>query len=137
MQFRPKRFIKPIINIAPLIDVLFLPLIFFMVTSTFIEQPNIKLELPSTEHTETSRTERTVLMISRDGELFLHDKRIDNKDLEKALRRVIMDTGEEVLVLKVDKYVPYGDVVVVMDVARGAGFKKVIAPTIMKNEVLR
>ena len=137
MQFRPKRFIKPIINIAPLIDVLFLLLIFFMVTSTFIEQPNIKLELPSTEHTETSRTERTVLMISRDGELFLQDKRIDNKDLEKALRRVIMDTGEEVLVLKVDKYVPYGDVVDVMDVARGAGFKKVIAPTIMKNEVIR
>jgi len=137
VQFRPKRFIKPIINIAPLIDVLFLLLIFFMVTSTFIEQPNIKLELPSTEHTETSRTERTVLMISRDGELFLQDKLIDNKDLEKALRRVIMDTGEDVLVLKVDKYVPYGDVVDVMDVARGAGFKKVIAPTIMKNEIIR
>ena len=76
-------------------------------------------------------------MISRDGELFLQDKRIDNKDLEKALRRVIMDTGEDILVLKVDKYVPYGDVVDVMDVARGAGFRKVIAPTIMKNEAVQ
>lgn len=137
MQFRPKRFIKPIINIAPLIDVLFLLLIFFMVTSTFIEQPNIKLELPSTKHTETSRTERIVLMLDRDGKLYLKEKRIDTNDLEKVLRRVILDTGEDVLVLKADKFVPYGDVVDVMDIARGAGFKKVIAPTITENEIKR
>ncbi len=134
MQFRPKRFIKPIINIAPLIDVLFLLLIFFMVTSTFIEQPNIKLELPSTQHAETSHTEKTVLMLARDGKLYLKEKLIEANELEKTLRRVILDTGEEVLVLKADKFVPYGDVVDVMDVARGAGFKKVIAPTITGNE---
>ncbi|MEZ6157203.1 MAG: biopolymer transporter ExbD [Candidatus Scalinduaceae bacterium] len=135
MQFRAKRFIKPIINIAPLIDVLFLLLIFFMVTSTFIEQPNIKLELPSTKHTETSRTEEIVLMLTRDGKLYLKEKLIDTNDLEKVLRRLILDTGEDVLVLKADKFVPYGAVVDVMDVARGAGFKKVIAPTITENEV--
>ncbi len=105
-----------------------------MVTSTFIEQPNIKLELPTTKHTATSRTEKTVLMLSRDGKFYLQEKVIEKKDLEKALRRVVLDTGEEVLVLKVDIYVPYGDVVNVMDVARGVGFKKVIAPTIMESE---
>ncbi|NOG83351.1 MAG: biopolymer transporter ExbD [Planctomycetes bacterium] len=135
MQFRPKRFIKPIINIAPLIDVLFLLLIFFMVTSTFIEQPNIKLELPSTKHTETSRTEKTVLMLSRDGKVYLKEKLIDKEDLEKVLRRILLDTGEDVLVLKADKFVPYGDVVDIMDFARGAGFKKVIAPTITEGEM--
>ncbi|KAA3602922.1 MAG: biopolymer transporter ExbD [Candidatus Scalindua sp. AMX11] len=135
VQFRPKRFIKPIINIAPLIDVLFLLLIFFMVTSTFIEQPNIKLELPSTKHTETSRTEKTVLMLSRDGKVYLKEKLIDKEDLEKVLRRILLDTGEDVLVLKADKFVPYGDVVDIMDFARGAGFKKVIAPTITEGEM--
>ncbi|MDR4506179.1 MAG: biopolymer transporter ExbD [Candidatus Scalindua sp.] len=106
-----------------------------MVTSTFIEQPNIKLELPSTKHTETSRTEEIVLMLTRDGKLYLKEKLIDTNDLEKVLRRLILDTGEDVLVLKADKFVPYGAVVDVMDVARGAGFKKVIAPTITENEV--
>ena len=71
MQFRTKRFIKPVINIAPVVDVLFLLLIFFMVTSTFVEQPNIKLELPSTRHSEATKIERMVLTISRDGQLFL------------------------------------------------------------------
>jgi biopolymer transport protein ExbD len=134
MQFRQKRFIKPVINIAPIVDVLFLLLIFFMVSSTFIEQPNIKLELPSTKHSEASHIERMVLTISSDGQLFLRDKPVEKKDLEKELRRVILDTGDELLVLRADKWVPYGVVVDVMDDAKGAGFKKVIAPTIMEEE---
>ena len=137
MQFRTKRFIKPVINIAPVVDVLFLLLIFFMVTSTFVEQPNIKLELPSTRHSEATKIERMVLTISRDGQLFLQDKPVEKKDLEKELRRVILDTGDEVLVLKADKFVPYGVVIGIMDDAKGAGFKKVIAPTIMDEDTYK
>ena len=133
MQFRVKRYIKPVINIASLVDVLFLLLIFFMVTSAFVEQPNIKLELPSTRHSEVSKVERTVLTISREGQLFLKDKPVERQNLEKELRRLMLDTGDEVLVLKADKMVPYGDVVDVMDYAKGAGFKKVVAPTIMEE----
>ena len=133
MQFRVKRYIKPVINIASLVDVLFLLLIFFMVTSAFIEQPNIKLELPATRHSEVSKVERTVLTISRDGQLFLKEKPVEKQNLEKELRRLRLDTGDEVLVLKADKMVPYGDVVDIMDDAKGAGFKKVVAPTIMEE----
>ena len=133
MQFRAKRYIKPVINIASLVDVLFLLLIFFMVTSAFVEQPNIKLELPATSHSEVSKVERTVLTISRDGQLFIKERPVDKQNLEKELRRLMLDTGDEVLVLKADKMVPYGDVVDVMDSAKGAGFKKVVAPTIMEE----
>ncbi len=133
MQFRIKRYIKPVINIASLVDVLFLLLIFFMVTSAFVEQPNIKLELPATSHSEVSKVERTVLTISRDGQLFLKEKPVEKINLEKELRRLMLDTGDEVLVLKADKMVPYGDVVDIMDSAKGAGFKKVVAPTIMEE----
>jgi len=134
MQFRIKRYIKPVINIASLVDVLFLLLIFFMVTSAFVEQPNIKLELPSTRHSEVSKMNNMVLSIARDGKLFLQDRPVDKKDLEKELRRVVLDTGDEVLVLKADKFVPYGVVIDIMDAVKGAGFRKVIAPTIMEEE---
>ncbi len=137
MQFRPKRFIKPVINIAPVVDVLFLLLIFFMVSSTFIEQPNIKLELPSTRHSEATKIEQRVLTISRDGQLFLQDRPVEKRNLEKELRRLRLDTGDEVLVLKADKLVPYGVVVDIMDDAKGAGFKRVIAPTIMDEETYK
>ena len=137
MQFRIKRYIKPVINIASLVDVLFLLLIFFMVTSAFVEQPNIKLELPSTRHSEVSKMNNMVLSIARDGKLFLQDSLVDKKDLEKELRRVILDTGDEVLVLKADKFVPYGVVIDIMDAVKGAGFRKVIAPTIMEEEPVK
>jgi len=133
MQFRVKRYIKPVINIASLVDVLFLLLIFFMVTSAFVEQPNIKLELPSTQHSEVSKIDKVVLTIARDGQLFIQDEPVDKQNLEKELRRVRLDTEEEVLVLKADKMVPYGDVVGIMDDAKGAGFKRVVAPTIMEE----
>jgi biopolymer transport protein ExbD len=134
MQFRLKQYIKPVINITPLVDVLFLLLIFFMVTSSFVEQPNIKLELPSTRHSEVSKIENTVLTIARDGQLFLQDRPVDKETLEKELRRVVLDTGDEVLVLKADKFVSYGVVVDIMDAVKGAGFKKIVAPTIMEEK---
>ena len=137
MQFRIKRYIKPVINIASLVDVLFLLLIFFMVTSAFVEQPNIKLELPSTRHSEVSKMDNMVLSIARDGKLFLQDRPVDKKNLEKELRRVVLDTGDEVLVLKADKFVPYGVVIDIMDAVKGAGFRKVIAPTIMEEESVK
>ncbi len=133
MQFRIKRYIKPVINIDSLVDVLFLLLIFFMVTSAFVEQPNIKLELPATKHSDVSRIDRTVLSIARDGQLFLQDKPVDKINLGKELRRIVLDTRDDVLVLKADKMVPYGDVVDIIDDAKGAGFKKVVAPTIMEE----
>ena len=137
MQFRVKRYIKPVINIASLVDVLFLLLIFFMVTSAFVEQPNIKLELPSTRYSEVSKMNNMVLSIARDGKLFIQDRPVDKKDLEKELRRVVLDTGDEVLVLKADKFVPYGVVIDIMDAVKGAGFRKVIAPTIMEEEPVK
>ncbi len=133
MQFRVKRYIKPVINITSLVDVLFLLLIFFMVTSSFVEQPNIQLELPSTKHSEISKINKTVLTIAKDGQLFLQDIPVDKDQLEKKLRRILLDTGDEVLVLKADKEVSYGDVVDIMDDAKGAGFKRVVAPTIMEE----
>jgi biopolymer transport protein ExbD len=108
-----------------------------MVTSAFVEQPNIKLELPSTRHSEVSKMNNMVLSIARDGKLFLQDRPVDKKTLEKELRRVVLDTGDEVLVLKADKFVPYGVVIDIMDAVKGAGFRKVIAPTIMEEESVK
>ena len=64
MQFNPKKKRRVLINITSLIDVMFLLLIFFMVTSTFLDQPGMKLELPSAESAEVARVEKLVLYIS-------------------------------------------------------------------------
>jgi len=119
----------PAINIAPLVDVLLLLLIFFMVTSTFVEQPNIKLELPRTRHSKTTPLQRLVLIVSRRGEYFLDAERIEKSRLERRLRQEVGRSKDKTLVLRADRAASYGDVIWAMDAARGAGFRKIVAPT--------
>lgn len=136
MQFRLKRIVRPIINIAPVIDVLFLLLIFFMVTSTFVEQPNIKLDLPSTKHSETSKVEELQLVITRYGKIFLNNEIVNINKLEDVLRNLVSQMEDKTLVLKADKDVPYGTVIKVMDAAKGAGMKKIVAPTLLEDHII-
>lgn len=134
MQFRLRRVTKPIINIAPVVDVLFLLLIFFMVTTTFVEQPSIKLVLPSAKYSEAGKIEALTLIITRDGDLFLQDQPVKIEDIEKVFRDIAEKLENKTLVLKADKDVPYGKVIRIMDAAKGAGLKKIIAPTLLEDE---
>lgn len=135
MDFRTKRAVNYSINIASLVDVLFLLLIFFVVTSTFVEHPNIKLELPSASHAETSKFEGLTLTITREGRLFLGKQSIGITELDAVLRSKVEAVGEPTLVLRADRDVPYGVVVAVMDVARGAGLKRMTALTISEEDM--
>lgn len=134
MSFRTRRAVNYTINIASLVDILFILLIFFVVTSTFVEQPNIKLDLPSAKHSETSESQGLVLTITRDSRLFLGKQPIGITELDAALRSKVAASGEPTLILRADKEVPYGAVVAVMDVARGAGLKRMTAITISEKE---
>ena len=134
MRFREKTPSKSFINLTPLVDMLFIILLFFLVTSTFIDQPNIQLELPTTKHTPTSKVDEQVLTISRDGRLFFQNEPVERKELIQVLKKAFSQQTEKTLVLRADKNVPYGLVVDVMDAAKGAGLKKIIAPTIVDPE---
>jgi len=117
-----------------MVDVLFLILLFFLVTSNFIEQPNIKLELPSTKYASTSKLEERVLAISQDGKLFFQNKPVERNNLVSELKNAFSKQDDKTLVLKADKNVPYGVVIDVMDAAKGAGLRKIVAPTILEPE---
>ncbi|GJQ48324.1 biopolymer transport protein ExbD/TolR [Candidatus Kuenenia stuttgartiensis] len=134
MRFREKTPSKSFINLTPLVDMLFIILLFFLVTSTFIDQPNIQLELPTTKHTPTSKVDEQVLNISRDGRLFFQNEPVERKVLIQVLKKAFSQQTEKTLVLRVDKNVPYGLVIDVMDAAKGAGLKKIVAPTIVDPE---
>jgi len=116
-----------------MIDVLFLLLIFFMVTSTFVEQPSIKLDLPSTKHSKNHKIDELQLLITRYGKIYLENEIIAMNDLEAKLSQLIPLLEKKTLVLKADKDVPYGTVIKVMDAAKGAGMEKIVAPTLMES----
>ena len=135
MRFRDKRITRiSIINLTPMVDVLFLILLFFLVTSSFIEQPNIKLELPSTKYASASKLEEHTLIISQDGKLFFQDQPIERKNLISVLKNAFSKQEDKTLVLKADKNATYGVVIDIMDAAKGAGLKKIVAPTLLEPE---
>ncbi|MBW7898706.1 Biopolymer transport protein ExbD [Candidatus Brocadiaceae bacterium B188] len=134
MRFREKRITKSVINLTSMVDMLFLILLFFLVTSSFIEQPNIKLELPSTRYASTSKLEERTLTISQDGKLFFQNEPVERKELISVLKNAFLKQDDKTLVLRADKNVPYGAVVDVMDAAKGAGLRRIVAPTILEPE---
>lgn len=117
-----------------MVDMLFLILLFFLVTSSFTEQPNIKLELPSTKYTSTSKLEERILTISRDEKLFFQNEPVERKDLILVLKNAFSKQDDKTLVLRADKNVTYGTVVDIMDAAKGAGLKRIVAPTVLEPE---
>lgn len=134
MEFNPKKKRRVLINITSLIDVMFLLLIFFMVTSTFLDQPGMKLELPSAESAEVARVEKLVLYISSDEEVVFNDRPVALDDLEETMRAALSDIEDRTLVLNADKSVQHGTVIRVMDIAKKLGLERLVIGIKMKED---
>ncbi len=120
---------RSILNITPLIDVLFILIIFFAVSSTFLEQSGIKLELPEAKKADVQRIEKAVLFISPEEKITLNNKAIDLANLGPMLKDAIDKSEEKTLIIRADKRVNYGFVVKVMDIARQYGVQKLVVAT--------
>jgi len=118
-----------ILNVTSLIDVLFLLLIFFMISTTFLSAPAIKLELPEAEHAETVRQAPLVVHIDREGRVYLNDEPMEVALLGEALRRRMAGDPEKSVVLKADSRVVHGKVIAVLDIMKGAGVRKLVEST--------
>ena len=134
MQFMTKTRRRVIINITSLIDVLFLLLIFFIVSSTFLEQPGMKLDLPKTQRREAMRMEGYTLFIMSDESMYINEEPITMEQLADELKSVAPEVEERGLILKADDNVRYGLVVEVMDIAKLSGIKKLVVATRLKEE---
>jgi len=129
MEFKKKRRKKTVINITSLIDVLFLLLIFMMVSSSFIEEPGIKLSLPETKSAPSVKKSEYTLYVKENGKLFLNNKAVTMEDLEKNLLNTVKEMKDESLILKGDKNIPYGKVVQIMDIVKKSGVKRLVIST--------
>ncbi len=134
MEFNPKKKRRVLINITSLIDVMFLLLIFFMVTSTFLDQPGMKLELPSAESAEVARVEKLVLYISSDEAVVFNDQSVALDDLEETMRAALSEIEDRTLVLNADKTVQHGTVIRVMDIAKKLGLERLVIGIKMKED---
>ena len=118
------------LNIAPLIDVVFLQLIYFMLTSSFIMQPGIKINLPQAITSETVSEKEIIVDISKEGAIFFRDNPVTMEELKTIFQNAVSLDRDKVLIIKGDQKTAHGIVVGVMDTARTVGINKIVIGTI-------
>ncbi len=134
MRFRIHRRHPITPNLLPLIDVILLLLIFFMISSTFVVQPGIKVNLPESTIAERREPENVTLIITREETLYLNDERVTLTDLWGKLVDIYRRRANSMLVIKADRLVPHGRVVEVMDIAKQAGVGRLAIATEPKKQ---
>ena len=113
------------VNLTPLIDVVFLLLIFFMVSTSFTRETQIELELPraSVEPLETKQ-ESLEISIDKEGRYFVNGKGLVNESIDTLKRAIqpILDENKEIsVIISADANTPYQSVVTAMDATSQLG----------------
>lgn len=138
MIFRHTPNEEPQLNLTPLIDVVFLLLIFFMVSTTFTKESEISIELPEASG-KALKTDKFVIEVEIDvqGRFFVNQQRVkDNKvlTLKRAIRIVQGNKKSPQLIISSDRNTPYQFVVTAMDAARQLGLVNLTFATKQRKE---
>lgn len=127
MQFRVKRREDPVIEIAPLIDVVFLLLLFFMVTTQFVSLPGLSLTLPGIKPgASVTATAKVDVQVTEAGDIYVAGNPVALADFPAEVKRNAPDPASTVVVLMADERTAHGRIVSLMDALRSQGFKRVV-----------
>jgi len=123
----------PRVNLTPLIDVVFLLLIFFMVSTTFRDSTRIRIVLPSieTQQPEDRHPVDLTIQVSANGRMSVNDRELLNSTpvmLKRALAEIAGGETDIPVTVKIDKDAPFQAVMTVMDVAAQLGLNKLTFP---------
>lgn len=129
MKFSRRRRVGASLSITPLIDVVLLLLIFFMISTTFVVQPGIPIQLPEAASAAGELQKQWVVAVSKKGDIYLNEVRVTIGNLRRQLEAAVGRGEAEVLVVKADKEAFHGRVVAVMDAAKLAGVKRLAIAT--------
>lgn len=123
MKFKRNLYIKDVqLDMVPLINCVFLLLIFFLLTSSFIFQPGIKISLPKAVTSEVMRENTVIITITSDNRFYLNETPVTLLELKSKLEKT--STVEPVLI-KADRDVILSKVVNIWDFCRDLGIKQV------------
>lgn len=134
MKFRKREHEEPGVNLTPLIDVVFLLLIFFMVSTTFDRHADIQLQLPAADR-EPVATERAWIdiLVDATGEYYVDGKELVNRrpeTLERALEQAFSERPGDPVLIRADANATHQSVVTALDVVGRLGISAVSIATI-------
>jgi len=126
MQFEGTRRSGQAPNLTPLIDIVFLLLIFFMLTAHFVRDEGIAIKLPQAESAVSRQDDATVeVVLDTEGQIHLDGSILAADALEAELRRVLQTRTKKWVTLRGDRAADLGNAVAILDAARKAGAETV------------
>jgi len=126
MNLRNRSKISAEFNMSSMTDLVFLLLIFFMLTSTLVTSSALDVILPKSK-AQTVKKSTVTVTINKDLKLSVNDDLVSTNDLEISILQYVSNDPEAVLILRVDESVPTGEAVRIMDIAYRNKIKMVLA----------
>lgn len=134
MQFKEQKKKKNLINITSLVDVIFILLIFFMVTSTFKNKSEIELDLPETGTSPSNADEKQIeIFVDKEGKIFFDGNEIQKEILSQKLTELAKTEADKQVSLNADKGVTHGKIVEIMELVQKSGLTKLAVTTKVKG----
>lgn len=121
MRYRNREDSQQEINISPLIDIVFILLIFFMVTATFVKDMDIEINRPKAQSAEISSSKAIRVYIDNAGDTFLEGEAVRTWVLQSHLRKLLKFADPKTVLVVTDEKVPVKNLIDVVDQARLAG----------------
>ncbi len=132
MDFEGRSRIHAHLDIAPLIDIVFLLLVFFMLTSTFMVPEAIELELPESGSATVIEVTPIIVALNASGQLALNGEMMQLEALRAAIEPLIRQDTDAAITLKSDAQTEVQQLLKVMDEIRAAGGENVALATMQK-----
>ena len=133
MNLQPGGEDEPEVNLTPLIDVVFLLLIFFMVSTTFEHQSRIQIELPEATASPEEREEESIeIIIDAEGRYFIGEEQVVNtelKTLKSAISKVLGDRKVVPVTIRADASTPHQAVITALDATSQLGLTQISLAT--------
>lgn len=135
MGFRRLKREEPRVDLTPMVDVVFLLLIFFMISTTFVETPGLSINLPESGARSINKEPKEFkVYVTKAGKIFFAKEELSLEQFRSRIAaQKVQDAKETTFLLLADADARHGIVVQLMDLARDAGFMKLAIATDKKD----
>lgn len=125
---------KPEISMAPLVDIVFLLLIFFMVTTVFPENDGLLIEKPDSENAAALDNEHLVIKIDQQGVAYIDKRPVTSDDITRLLKIALASKSKKAVTIHADRRATTESLIDVIDAAKAGGAKQLGIATDEKRD---
>jgi biopolymer transport protein ExbD len=123
-----RRWADPVpVDIAPMIDVVFQQLIYFLLTSSFVLSPGIRVALPKAQTSKSLSASNVVITLNKDHVIYWHEEVVTLKELRRRLKA---GEGKQAVLIRADRHAYVDKLIELWDLCRDSGYQEVHIATL-------